>query len=108
MIKWQTLRDNENNLYFNLWERWSIVLQCLFEDDMVMDIKKLYQSVNILGTLSLAMTLPVIVYRVLKAVYLKKGYNALSGKVRYRTFNKTSFYSVLVGCCNNRSQLGTW
>lgn len=48
----------------------------------MLDIKKLYQSLSILGTISLAITIPVIVYRVLKAVCLKKGYNALSGKVK--------------------------
>lgn len=41
----------------------------------------MYQPRNIIGAVSLALTLPLILYRVLKTVYLKMGYNALSGKV---------------------------
>lgn len=69
----------------------------------MLDVKRLYQSLNFLGTVSLAVTLPVIIYRVFKAVYLKKGYNALTGKVlqaiKYSEMRR--FCICNVGCSDN-------
>lgn len=56
-------------------------LVLVFEAAKMFEVKKLYQSLNIIGTISLAMTVPIIVFRVFRAVCLKKSYNALMGKV---------------------------
>jgi len=45
------------------------------------DAKKLYQSLNLIGSLSLALTIPWIVFKVCRAIVLKRNYNALLGKV---------------------------
>ncbi|KAJ3653332.1 hypothetical protein Zmor_012589 [Zophobas morio] len=45
------------------------------------DGKKLYQSLSLLGSLSLAFTIPWIVFKVCRAIHLKRNYNALLGKV---------------------------
>jgi dehydrogenase/reductase SDR family protein 7B len=47
----------------------------------MLDAKKLYQSLNLIGSLSLALTIPWIVFKVCRAICLKRNYNALLTKV---------------------------
>nr|CAI5834337.1 unnamed protein product [Callosobruchus analis] len=43
--------------------------------------KKLYDSLNMVGSLTLAISIPWIIFRVFRAVYLQKNLNKLVGKV---------------------------
>lgn len=43
--------------------------------------EKRNHSWNIASSLSLAVTIPWILYKVLKAIYLQRNYSALAGKV---------------------------
>ncbi|CAH1104410.1 unnamed protein product [Psylliodes chrysocephalus] len=45
------------------------------------EAKKLYESLSLVGSVSLAISLPWIIFRVCKALYLQKGLNELFGKV---------------------------
>lgn len=45
------------------------------------DGKKLYQSLSVFGSLGLALTIPWIVFKVCRAVGLKRNYQALMKKV---------------------------
>ncbi|KAK9870495.1 hypothetical protein WA026_008052 [Henosepilachna vigintioctopunctata] len=46
-----------------------------------MEQKKLYQSLNLVGSITLAFTIPWIIFKVLRAIYLKRRYNDLQSKV---------------------------
>lgn len=45
------------------------------------EAKKLYESLNLVGSLTLAASIPWIIFRVFKAIYLQRGLNQLPGKV---------------------------
>lgn len=47
------------------------------------EAKKLYESLSLVGSVSLAISLPWIIFRVCKALYLQKGLNELFGKVKF-------------------------
>ncbi|XP_023025738.1 dehydrogenase/reductase SDR family protein 7-like [Leptinotarsa decemlineata] len=55
-------------------------LELMFENKMS-DAKKLYESLSLVGSFTLAISLPWIILRVFRALYLQKGYNELFGKV---------------------------
>lgn len=44
-------------------------------------IKNANQALSILGTITLALGLPIVIFRVLRNVYFKQGLKALAGKV---------------------------
>ncbi|CAG9825370.1 unnamed protein product [Phaedon cochleariae] len=50
-------------------------------ENKLKDTKKLYESFSLVGSLTLALSLPWIIFRVFKALYLQKGFNELFGKV---------------------------
>ncbi|KAG5888249.1 hypothetical protein JTB14_027931 [Gonioctena quinquepunctata] len=45
------------------------------------DARKLYESLSLVGSVTLAVSLPWIIFRVFRALYLQKGFNELFGKV---------------------------
>ncbi|XP_028131551.1 dehydrogenase/reductase SDR family protein 7-like [Diabrotica virgifera virgifera] len=50
-------------------------------ENRMSEAKKLYESLSLVGSVSLAVSLPWIIFRICKALYLQKGLNELFGKV---------------------------
>ncbi|XP_056631601.1 dehydrogenase/reductase SDR family protein 7-like [Diorhabda sublineata] len=50
-------------------------------ENRMTEARKLYESLSLVGSVSLAVSLPWIIFRVFKALYLQKGLNELFGKV---------------------------
>ncbi|KAJ8963727.1 hypothetical protein NQ314_005420 [Rhamnusium bicolor] len=55
------------------------ILELILENKMS-EAKKFFETLNMIGSLTLAVSVPWIIFKVFRAVYLKKCYNGLAGK----------------------------
>ncbi|CAH0558224.1 unnamed protein product [Brassicogethes aeneus] len=56
------------------------VVNLTLENKMI-ELKKYYQSLNFVGSCCMAVTLPWIVFKVFRAIYLQRSHNSLIGKI---------------------------